>query len=445
MNLFRPSSWSTIERTFENRSAILLTQFSMIGFLGSAVQLTNDLILFNFKGMILDFILLIIFISIYILNESGRFVLAKVLFIIIINGALFLATAVVPQSSGVHFIFFPLMVVTFLIFNQDETVLKYASLAYLVFLLGTLHITDFQPFGEINWTEGKAEASSYLVNLAISIFTIVFSLHHMNEMNGEVINNLNAAQKELKEKNTKLAKANEELDYFVYSASHDLKAPLTTIMGLVNLANYEVKDEKSNKYFTLIRGRVERLMDFIKDVIELSRNSRTVVDYEGVDLKKTIEEIFEDLLDQEKIPKSRLSFCGEEDGLSYTDKSRIKIIFSNIISNSIKYRNTSNECFEIKVRIKKLASDTIIDIQDNGIGIENDEIGKVFDMFYKGSASKDSSGLGLYIVKNAVEKLGGFIELSSVPKLSTTVRVVIPNLNDSSKLMYKKQDRVSQK
>lgn len=234
--------------------------------------------------------------------------------------------------------------------------------------------------------------------------------------------------KELEQKNKELELANDELDHFVYSASHDLKAPLSSILGLINIAKYEVKDDNVIDYFVRIENRIERLTNFIKEVIEISRNTRTEIQTEAIDLDKMLDEIIENNNYIEGMEKIEFNKDINFDAPLFSDKARLEVILNNLISNSIKYSDPGKGDCKVDIRAEKSKKEFKISIEDNGIGIPEDQQEKVFDMFYRGAQSKEGSGLGLYIVKNMLVKLKGEFDLYSKEGEGTKIELSFPIL-----------------
>jgi len=242
------------------------------------------------------------------------------------------------------------------------------------------------------------------------------------------IDQLKKSEEALKEKNIELEKANEELDKFVYSAAHDLRAPLTSVLGLINLLRNEKEVEK-NSYIDLIEKSVVKLDFFIKDVIDYSRNSRLGLSVQPVNLETIIRKAYENHLYLNGKSKISISIEMEGNGAFYSDKGRMEIIFNNIISNAIKYHDHKkpNPYIQVKGKIEKNAVG--LEITDNGIGIAPENLDKIFNIFYRGHEESKGSGLGLYIVKETVEKLKGVIQVESIPEIGTTFKIRLPNEN----------------
>ncbi len=224
--------------------------------------------------------------------------------------------------------------------------------------------------------------------------------------------------KDITARNMALAKINTELDRFVYSTSHDLRAPLAKMES-----SPEVKDE----YIDLIEGCMNKMDSFINDIIDFSRNKNSEVKCVMFNINELISEIFANLkyLDHASALKTEVQIVGND--IVSGDLLRIKMILSNLITNAILYSKESNPIVKVDVNTNK--SPLEIRIEDNGIGISEVEQSKVFEMFYRANDRSKGSGLGLYIVKETIYKLGGQIKMSSTLGEGTTFEISLPNLN----------------
>jgi PAS domain S-box-containing protein len=219
---------------------------------------------------------------------------------------------------------------------------------------------------------------------------------------------------------------NGELDNFVYKVSHDLRAPLSSILGLVNLAKLPGNTDNPMDYIDIIGSKVEHLDHFIGDVLSHSKNLKMEISTAKVDFDRIIQQTFSDLNYLEGTQEMRRSIKIE--GIEfYSDPWRISEILRNLISNAIKYRRLENVFSEIniKITIDHLRAEIIF--SDNGIGISESNLSKIFEMFYRATEQSDGSGIGLYIVKNAVEKLGGQIYVASRIGQGTRFNIILPN------------------
>ncbi len=239
---------------------------------------------------------------------------------------------------------------------------------------------------------------------------------------------------ERKEAENEILRTNFELDTFVYRASHDMRAPLRSVMGLISLIHMEPNPENQKEYLKLIEKSVDNLDTFFEDLLSYSKNSRLDLSCEVVDFKKLVKHSWESLQYMSNIEKIRFSKSIDVQHPFYSDMFRIETILQNLLSNAIKYHTYTTQSF-IKVHIVSDCEQVQMIVEDNGKGIEADYLPKVFDMFFRASLGTYGSGLGLYITRQIVEKLGGSIHIESTYKAGTRVTVTIPNLAPSLMFM----------
>jgi PAS domain S-box-containing protein len=231
-------------------------------------------------------------------------------------------------------------------------------------------------------------------------------------------------------KNEELRKTNAELDRFVYSVSHDLRAPLCSILGIVEVTEEEIIDEFTRENLSLIKQGVKRLDTFIHDILDYSRNSRTEVKFVPVYFSDMISEITQDIrhMNSNSGKTPTISVSVSEPVIFVSDTSRLKMVLNNLLANAIRYNDPAKETIEVYVNIKVNDAGALIEISDNGIGIPEQFHTKIFEMFFRVSERSVGSGLGLYIVKEAVDKLKGTINLVSKPGAGTIFTVVLPTI-----------------
>jgi PAS domain S-box-containing protein len=244
-------------------------------------------------------------------------------------------------------------------------------------------------------------------------------------LSGVDISELNKVQKDLISNNEELQKVNSELDNFVYRVSHDLRSPLLSIKGLISLIDYnEVQPTSLVEYIKLIDSSASRMDYSIQDILEYSRNSRLEVILEEVDIRETVYEIFNDTKYSADTAID-LIYESDIDDVIITDKFRMRALLKNLIGNSVKYKNKNQESF-VKFTMTKKNKMIVINIVDNGQGIDKENMPRVFEMFYRGCSESVGSGLGLYISKEIIEKLNGTISLKSKKTLGTEINIKLP-------------------
>jgi len=237
---------------------------------------------------------------------------------------------------------------------------------------------------------------------------------------------------ERKEFENELRKTNFELDSFVYRASHDLRAPLRSVLGLAGIIRMEVNVEKRDNYLELIVKSINKLDKFISDLTDFSRNTRLAITIEEVDFKEIVHENMENLKFMEGASKIQLKLDINQECPLYTDLPRLHIVLQNMLSNAIKYQSYDRESY-LAIVLKVTEYQIQLVISDNGKGIKIEYLRKIFNMFFRASEDSYGSGLGLYITKQVIERLGGTIVVSSDYNKGTTFSINIPNMTQEYK------------
>jgi signal transduction histidine kinase len=234
------------------------------------------------------------------------------------------------------------------------------------------------------------------------------------------------SEREILDKNEMLSKTNQELDRFVYSASHDLKAPLSSMLGLIEIAQRTNDPEEVKLCLSMMRGRVNSLDDFIREIIDYSRNSRLSVRKDKFVLMELVKEVVDGLRYAEGFENIYLKYMMPPDLQIETDRARLRVVLNNLIGNSLKYHDPAKENPLIEISAFLQPSEVRIEIRDNGLGMEEEHKPKIFEMFYRASEKSKGSGLGLYIVKETMAKLSGHVEFQSTYGQGSHFTVSIP-------------------
>lgn len=263
---------------------------------------------------------------------------------------------------------------------------------------------------------------SNMVRLPSAIHNALKQRHHESKRK--------KAERTLRKQNEELVKINKELDSFVYSVSHNLRAPLMSVLGLINLVQLENKkgDQTLNNYFDMMQHSIHKLDETLKEILDYSRNARSAMHITSVDTKKMIEDSFERLKYMEGSENVTKSIKIDADIPVSTDPYRLSVIINNLVSNAIKYRDPYKDCNVLTVTASISETELKLVFADNGIGISQEYLPRIFEMFFRATERSEGAGLGLYIVRETVEKLHGTMEVESRSGEGTTFRISIPNL-----------------
>ncbi|HEX8040789.1 MAG TPA: ATP-binding protein [Chryseosolibacter sp.] len=348
-----------------------------------------------------------------VLNRFQKYKLATILFLLSINFFIFYFSVIDPFGSGVFMLFAvsSLMAFALLGFRNRKLAFFFILLSVALFLIS--YWVDFSFIEERVYSKPYLQFS-YTVNFLVTLICSIAIMYFLMDIHYH-------SQKSILEKNAQLQKANAELDRFVYSASHDLRAPLSSLLGLIEVAKLDQKG--TDRYLDMMKGKIEDLENFIKEIISYSRNARTDVKKQSLNLRKTVAEVTDALTFSVGNPDVQIENLVPEDMVLNTDSMRLKIVLSNLIDNSLKYRDTAKERSFIRIDALDKDGVKVIMVKDNGLGIDELYIDKIFNMFYRASEHSNGSGLGLYIVKETLSKLNGQIQVESMPGRGTTFMV----------------------
>lgn len=238
------------------------------------------------------------------------------------------------------------------------------------------------------------------------------------------------AERTLRKQNEELVKINKELDSFVYSVSHNLRAPLMSVLGLLNLV--QIENQKSDRtmdtYFLMMQNSIHKLDDTLKEILDYSRNARSELNIELIDLEKLMDDCFQRLMYIEGSEQINKTVLIQGTAPFYNDAYRLSVIFNNLISNAIKYRDSGKNFNIIDIRATVTETDVQVTFRDNGIGISSEFLPKIFNMFFRATERSEGAGLGLYIVKETIEKLNGTIKVDAKVGEGTNFYIHLPNL-----------------
>jgi PAS domain S-box-containing protein len=218
---------------------------------------------------------------------------------------------------------------------------------------------------------------------------------------------------EIKNVEQALKLTNEELETFIYKISHDLREPLVSVMGLVNLSNIAIKDLAALEYFRMIGNATEKLDYILKELVKAIRIKGTESLNEEIDFEHMVKDALSRFEHTEGYSRLRIITNISYDKKFASNRFTLDTLFQNLVENGIKYQNRNCSDSFLKINVEEKNNGVCISIEDNGVGIDNDAIDRIFELYFRGTTESRGSGLGLYLVKKAVEKLKGKIEVES--------------------------------
>lgn len=433
MSFLHPRNWSRYSRRFSGnkeglrqyKRVILLSQFTLFGTAVGLLHALEDL----WDGLLfmplMDGIMAVVILGCYLLNESGRHKTARIALLTFLNLFFFIYASLAHHGLGIYLYYFAWVGLAAVVFETNENVYRFSFIALSIILTILLLATDFDLFGRKTF-EASAIQRSFIINLVSSMVVLVFFIVFMINMNEQSERKLLDLADEVKIKHDKLERANRDLDRFFYSTSHDLKVPLLDMKGAIHAALAELKDQEVMSYFMVLKERADKMDQFLQDITDYSRNTQTGIQQETLDLERLVFDVMDNFIFVKGA--DRISFRRDIQipGLVEVDRIRVMIVLNNLVSNAIKYHRMDQKESWIRISATWESDCLTLQVADNGLGIDEELQPKIFNMFFRGTNQSKGSGLGLYIVKEAIEKMGGTISVQSQPGAGSVFTIGLP-------------------
>jgi signal transduction histidine kinase len=406
-----------IESWNEYRQIMLSAQYSVISLAILAIGMYNVSPAKHpqaFLALDISFILILFGL---LLHRIGRHCTSNIIVFSTLNTLLFLIGTSESLTTGAFLLLIPFALATCSVFSykQRKLAMLLVGSSIMLFVLALSCQYTILPFRQYS----ESQIQSYqLLNFGICFAASIMAIYLLIEISHHNARNLKKA-------NDQLTSLNKELDRFAYATSHDLRAPLLSVKGLIELIK-SAKPEDQKKYFQLIDKRIDSLDTFIMDITNYSRNNRLEIFKESVNVADLVNDIWESL-----------RFSPEANGIHFinevpqtvmviNDARRMKVVFTNLIANAIRYHDRRKEQRYVKVYYKANDNSFSLHVEDNGLGIAPELHERIFDMFFRGNEKSQGTGLGLYIVRETLNKLSGKVLLQSAPLQGSTFSITLP-------------------
>jgi len=229
-------------------------------------------------------------------------------------------------------------------------------------------------------------------------------------------------------KNTELQRAYDELNKFAYSVSHDIRGPLSGILGAINLANTIDDVEEMKEMLFLMKKSVNKMDNYVLSMHDYYSLQRGELKITEVDFHKLSEELSAIYSVLARVNHVHFETTIKQNEVFRSDYAPLRLVLNNLLSNAFKYqdREGRNKSVEMSINVEK--SVATIFVKDTGVGILGSHVGEIFNLFYRANSVEMGSGFGLYNVKSALMKLNGQIEVHSVLHQGTTFKITIPSI-----------------
>ena len=355
----------------------------------------------------------------YYLNRSGRYTASTLTLFVLTNSFVYMFSSVDRPQDGMFFYYFITNALSIILMGYGRLWLTLILVALTLLLAVCAYLFPSHIIPTPKDITPDVEHIIFLINLVISLLFgsyVLISVIRANYF----------AETELLKNHRELVKINEELDRFVYSASHDMRAPLSSLLGLISVAEKTQSLQEKALCLNMMRERIGIMEGFLKEITDYSRNVRTEVEKKPLNVLNAINNSLTELGFLFERDKITISADIDSSLTVMTDEPRFMVILNNLISNGIKYYDPAKKTPTIKINASVTQNQFTLSIEDNGIGISREHVHRIFNMFYRATTLGEGSGLGLYIVNETVQKLGGTISVKSEEGTGSTFTVTLP-------------------
>jgi PAS domain S-box-containing protein len=231
---------------------------------------------------------------------------------------------------------------------------------------------------------------------------------------------------EAKKTELQLAYKKKELDTFIYRSSHDLRGPITTLLGLADVALLDATDESSQEYFRDFHQVALKMEQTLDNLMAVTRIKENKITYTEVDPMSLVYAHLKSRHLEKFVKNAHLEVNISPDYHYCTDEALLNIILSHLLDNAFVFAKPETQT-AVSVDFSIKNGSICLKVSDNGIGITHEDMPFVFDLYFRGKNTQRGSGIGLYLVKSAIDKLNGTIGIESLPGKGTVVNITIPN------------------
>jgi signal transduction histidine kinase len=253
----------------------------------------------------------------------------------------------------------------------------------------------------------------------------------LSKLNGQLQNTVEKRTAELHRANEELQVVNLELDNFIYRSSHDIRGPLVRLMGICHVALLDIKDEHAREYFAMLAEASQQLNEIFDRLKIVSHINDTEIGPIKIDFEELLDQVLERLKTMDGF--NEVTIERETSPIEwYSDPFLLEMVLLNMVENAIRFQKKSgSERKFVKIRTVKNGKSVKLAVIDNGIGIQDPVSQNLYQMFSKAARDHRNIGLGLYIVKQCLNKLNGSINLVKNSDGYTEFEILHPILNET--------------
>ena len=220
---------------------------------------------------------------------------------------------------------------------------------------------------------------------------------------------------------------NNLLERFIYSCSHELKSPIASMQGLLDIIKYHPLHSETSTCLSMMSVCVERMTNLMHSLEEYMNNEKQEIFLERAGGEATINRVldqFQASLDKQQI---KVKTVIHQSSPWVIDVKRVNLVLSTLVSNAVAFQDPDKKEKTLLIRLNVAKTKSVLEVSDNGIGIPLERQDKIFDLFYRGHDHSQGSGLGLFLVKKIVSKMDAKVTVKSSERIGTSFKIATPN------------------
>ena len=405
----------------------LINLFSYITISGIIASAIPDMIMGLWHTVLLTLLVIPFLFLVIFFNWKDRVDFAGFLFNFLLSLCIFLFANFLGKPANLQFVLLYVFIGIFFTANFNKKWFLGIQMAIPMIFFILLELFDYALLPKIEGITPAQIAIFGTIN-----FSIVFLL--MPFLIILIINTYVKSEKEiqvyaqnLQQQNTELMTTNASLEQFSYVVSHDLHSPIASIRAILDLSKTENNLETLREYQKFQEISLKKLDDFVTDILHYSKNAKTEISYKKIDFKEFLQEIISQHRYDDNGAAVKISIEIDQKIAFFTDTYRMGIVFNNLVANALRYSDLRKPQPNLLIRGFCNENNAIISFIDNGIGIEKEYLEKIFEIFYRANTHAKGTGIGLYLVREYLQKIKGTVNVRSIFGEGTEFALDIPN------------------
>ncbi len=405
----------------------LINLFTYISIAAITASCIPDIVMGLWLNVGLVFCTLPLFLVVLFINHKNEIDLAGVLFNILLTGLLFLFANLLGKAVNMQVFLLYIFIGVFFTANFDKKTLLFSQMLLPFFLYITLEVTNYDLIPKLEGITAAQLEIFGIVNFSIIFITMPFLIILIINTYVKSEEEIRIYAQNLQQQNIDLLTSNTALEQFAYVVSHDLRSPIASMQAILDLSKTETNLENLREYQKYQESSLKKLDEFVTDILHYSKNTKAEISYTKIDFKEFLQEVIAQHRYEDNSTAVKISIEIDQKTDFYTDTYRMGIVFNNLIANVLRYSDLKKPQPNLLIKGFCNENKAIISFIDNGIGIEKEYLEKIFDIFYRANTHAKGTGIGLYLVREYLQKIKGTVNVRSVFGEGTEFAIDIPN------------------